>query len=516
MRVGIYVRVSTDEQVKHGYSVPEQEEAGREWARKIVPPGEDLEITVFRDTGYSGAFLERPGLSELREQVRRGALDVVIVRDPDRLSRKLTHQLLLKEEIERHARLEFVDQEWKDTPEGRLFFTIQGAFAEYEREKIRERMTRGKLKKAQLGGLPVCFDIYGYRQENGKLAADPVEADIVRLIFRWFTTEDVGFSGIAARLVEKGIPSPRGGHFWERDAVRRIVHNPAYVGQLLYNRTQWQKQGRKSRKTGDKDPGEWITIPVPPLVDRATWDCAQEKCAETRRRYSGWAENQYLLSGLVTCVECGLPMHGISHKRKSGRVDRYYTCARSHTTDPAKIGCRPRRLVRLEELEGVVWELVKNWLSDPEELSRKLREQAQGEDVSADLARIEKRLREIKKGRANVRRALASGLIDLDEETAKTLTDLKSQERQLEARLKEIEAVARRKAADEAAARDAYQKARELLGRIDALTFEQKKALVRTLVRRITVAGQLRDFKAVVYASFAPIAEAARTEEGGV
>jgi len=83
---------------------------------------------------------------------------------------------LLKEEIEKNARLEFVDQEWKNTPEGRLFFTIQGAFSEYEREKIRERMTRGKLEKTKMDGLPTCCDTYGYRQENGKLIEDPVEA----------------------------------------------------------------------------------------------------------------------------------------------------------------------------------------------------------------------------------------------------------------------------------------------------------------------------------------------------
>jgi site-specific DNA recombinase len=510
LRVGIYVRVSTDEQAKHGYSAPEQEEAGRKWAEKIAQPGEALEIAIFRDLGYSGAFLDRPGLSEMREQVRLGNLDVVIVRDPDRLSRKLIHQLILKEEIEKHARLEFVDQEWKNTSEGRLFFTIQGAFSEYEREKIKERMSRGKIKKAKMGGLPICFDTYGYKQENGKLIEDPVEAEIVRLIFKWFTTEDIGFAGIAARLVEMGVPAPRGGYYWEREAVRRIIYNTAYVGKLVYNRTRWEKQGHKAKKTADKKTDEWITIPTAPLVDKSTWDRAREKCAEMRRRYSGWSEGQYLLSGIVICSECGLPMHGITHKRRSGKVDRYYTCARSHTTDPAKLGCRPRRMVRLEELEACVWDLVAGWLSDPDELARKLQEQTQEGNLQEDMARIERRLQEIKKGRSNIRRALASGLMDLDEETAKTLADLKNQERQLEARFREIEAAARKKVAEEAKVKDAYLKARELLGKMGSLTFEQKKALVRTLVRRIMVEGRVRNFRVVVFAAFAPLAESAR------
>lgn len=507
MRVGIYVRVSTEEQARHGYSAPEQEEAGRKRARDLAAPGEPVEVYVFADLGYSGASLDRPKLAELRQWVREGRIDVLIIRDMDRLSRKLAHQLLLTEEFEKAGvKLEFLDGEWKDTPEGRLFGSIKGAFGEYEREKIRERMMRCKLQKARMGGLPTFQEPYGYRQENGKLVENPAEAEVVRLIYTWFTTEDVGPGVIAERLAEQGVPSPQGFPFWHRSEVKRVLANPAYRGTLIYNRTRWEKQGNAKKKVGRRDASEWVYIQVPPLVDEVTWERAQEKLAEARRKYSGWSKENYLLSGIITCLDCGNPMHGICHKRKSGKKDRYYTCSRDYT-DPQKRGCRPRRLARADELESAVWRLVTSWLNDPEALAAKIREGAAQEDLRGDLARIETHLADLRRGRNNLLRALAAGLTDLDGETKGMLQELKARERQLEARKREVEAALRKAAAEGARVEDVCRAARECLEQIDRLTFEQKRSLVRTLVRQVAVSGRNGELRVTVYAAFTPAAE---------
>jgi site-specific DNA recombinase len=512
LRVGIYVRVSTDEQVRHGYSIAEQEEAGRKRALEIA--GERAEVHVFSDPGQSGAALDRPGLTRLREWAREGRLDVLIVRDLDRLSRKLAHQLLLTEEFEKAGvRLEFLDHEWKNTPEGRLFSSIRGAFSEYEREKIRERMVRCKLQKARMGGLPTYQEPYGYRQENGKLVEDPAEAEVVRQIYRWFTTEDIGPGAVAERLADMGIPSPKGCSFWHRSVVKRLLSNPAYKGELAYNRARWEKSGGIRRKVEDRKASEWVLVPVPPLVDAATWERAQEKLAEARRKYSGWSKENYLLSGIITCTDCGNPMHGICHRRKSGKKDRYYTCCRDYT-DPHKQGCRPRKLLRADGVEAAVWDLVVSWLNDPEALAAELKNGMEPENLRADLERIEKRLSEVRKGRSNVLRALASGLADLDSDSTKLLNELRERERRLEARRREIEAALLRSAADESRIKDVCRRAKEYLGMLDTLSFDQKRALVRTLVRQVTVSGGGGDFQVTVYAAFAPAAAAVAVEKG--
>ena len=507
MRAAIYVRVSTEDQARHGYSAPEQEEAGRKRAYELAGPGEPVEIYVFADLGYSGASLERPQLTELRQWVREGRIDVLIVRDMDRLSRKLGHQLLLIEEFEKAGvRLEFLDGEWKDTPEGRLFSSIRGAFSEFEREKIRERMMRCKLQKARMGGLPTFQEAYGYKQENGRLVENPAEAEVVRLIFRWFTTEDIGPGVIAARLAEQGIPSPRGFPFWHRSEVKRVLMNPAYKGTAVYNRSKWEKQGNLRKRVARRDASEWVYIQVPPLIDEATWQRAQEKLAEARRKYSGWSREKYLLSGIITCIDCGNPMHGICYRRKSGRKHRYYTCSRDYT-EVEKRGCRPRKLVPADELENAVWGLVASWLNNPEALVAKLKEGTAEEDLRGDLERIEKHLADLKRGRHNILRALAAGLTDLDGDTAGMLRELKARERQLEARKREVEAALRRAAAEGAKAEDVYRMAREYLERLDELTFEQKRSLVRALVRQVAVSGKGGEFRMTVYAGFTPAAE---------
>ncbi len=107
---------------------------------------------AFSDDGYSGGDLNRPALERLRQAVREGRADLVLVFDPDRLSRSLADLLVLADEFERAGvRLEFIAQEVDASPEGRLFFSIRGAVAEFEKAKIRERMVRGKREKARQG-----------------------------------------------------------------------------------------------------------------------------------------------------------------------------------------------------------------------------------------------------------------------------------------------------------------------------------------------------------------------------
>src|SRR5207245_7903496 len=118
-------------------------------ARKgyTVPAGAE-----YVDDGYSGASLERPALKKLREAIQAGAVDVVLVHDPDRLARHLAHQLLLVDELE----VARIAVEWASGPrgttiEGRLLDNVRGVIAEYEREKIRERTGRGRREKPRRG-----------------------------------------------------------------------------------------------------------------------------------------------------------------------------------------------------------------------------------------------------------------------------------------------------------------------------------------------------------------------------
>ena len=97
MNVAIYARVSTQQQAEHGYSLETQVEACRKKALELGATS----IKEYVDDGYSGAYLERPKLDELRDAVGQKLHDVIVIYDIDRLSRDTMHLLLLTEEMER-------------------------------------------------------------------------------------------------------------------------------------------------------------------------------------------------------------------------------------------------------------------------------------------------------------------------------------------------------------------------------------------------------------------------------
>lgn len=477
--------MSTEEQAEDGYSLAEQKEACARRAKELGA----VSIEVYADEGVSGATLDRPGLSALRRDVRCGQIDLIVCRDPDRLSRRLAHQLLLTEEFERAGvRLEFISFEWRDTPEGRLFYAVRGAIAEYEREKIRERTTLGRLQKARQGGIPVGFDVYGYAYdpETGRVKIKEDEASVVREIFERFAA-GWGYNTIARWLNERGIPTRRRKGAWHKQVVAQIVANSAYAGTWHYRRRDFT-----GGKRGEPLPPEqWVPIPVPALVPETLWLAAQEKAREARRLWAYRGGHDYLLSGIITCGDCGVPMSGIWIKFW-GKYDRRYTCQR-HTEGARNGGCRPRKMVLARLLEDAVWNQVKAWLADPEALAREaLADWPEAEKLKEELVRVDKLLSEAERGRENVLAALASGLFELDARTKTTLAELKRKVERLGQRRKEIETVLARVVGAErnlAALREAGAK---LLARMDGWPFEEKRDLVRALVQQVIVTGRPR------------------------
>ena len=163
MRAALYVRVSTDRQ-QQAQTIEQQVTQ----LRAYVAARDGWTVAaehVFRDDGYSGAKLDRPGLDALRDRAAQAAFDVVLVTAPDRLARKLVHQMVVLEELERHGvRVVFCDRPPSDDPHEQLVTQIRGAVAEYERTLIADRMRRGRQARLRSGQLlPWTRAPYGYR-----------------------------------------------------------------------------------------------------------------------------------------------------------------------------------------------------------------------------------------------------------------------------------------------------------------------------------------------------------------
>jgi len=165
MRIAIYSRVSTSHQVEH-QTIEQQLERLTAHVRAHAADGWVLDPAhVFRDDGYSGAALARPGLDRLRDAVKGREVDRVLVTAPDRLARNYVHQMVLLEEwTQAGCVADFLDRPMSDDPHDHLLLQIRGAVAEYERTLIAERMRRGRLARLRDGMLlPWTYTPYGYR-----------------------------------------------------------------------------------------------------------------------------------------------------------------------------------------------------------------------------------------------------------------------------------------------------------------------------------------------------------------
>lgn len=367
-------RVSTEEQLRKGYSLPEQM---RECRRKAQELGATEILEFYDDKG--GDLLDRPGLNLAREAVRQGKVRWFICYDPDRFSRSLKLQLLVADEIERAGtELLFVQHNYERTPEGQLFFQLRGAISEFEKAKIIERMSRGKRGKLRAGGIPSGFDAYGYSfvKGEGRLVIDPEEAAWIRRMFEWLTVERLSLTAIATRLNDLGVNPPRGPRagrgsspHWYKNTVRRILLNPLYTGQLHANR--YDTSGRRhGGGVVERPSDEWITVQVPAIIGEALFQQAREIIAGSGQRRERPGR---LLSGLVRCGICGVHFRYRTRRNETA----YLECALRH---PAATDFQPERRrqrcptpsIRADRLEPFVWQRVRDWLLQPEQVGQLL------------------------------------------------------------------------------------------------------------------------------------------------
>lgn len=333
MRTLIYARVSTEDQLEK-YGLPSQLRACRDFAHAqgwtVV-----LEVT---DEGVSGTVLDRPGLTKVRSMVMEGLVDIVLMFDADRLSRELAHLLILKPEIERKARLEFVAAKFEDSPSGRMFFGIRGVIAQYEREQTRERTMRGRRERALSGRIVGGRVPFGYRYEKGCLLPDEETAPAVRDIFARYQ-RGASIRAITHQLRAAGVPT-WGGKSWGHSSVRRILLNETYAGVAHYGTLR--REGKLLRK---REPSNRVAVNVPALVSREQWEAAQLRMSQNPQ--VGRPSTSYLLRGLLHCA-CGRKMSG-----EQGRKNYSYRC---NGRDSLRIGIEAcRTSLNVRTVDTSVW-----------------------------------------------------------------------------------------------------------------------------------------------------------------
>src|ERR1700759_373356 len=506
MRAAIYARVSTERQERQ-QTIDSQLDLLRAWAR--AADHVLSEDHVFRDEGYSGARLDRPGLDALRDAVRDREVDIVGVLTPDRLARKYAYQVLLLEEFRRAGcALAFVNHAISDDPGDQLLLQIQGAVAEYERALLAERFRRGKLQKARAGQFIGAKAPYGYRYRPrqdgaaGRLEIDPAEAEIVRMLYDWLVSEGLTLRQILQRL-NCGPWFPRCGRRpWSPSTVHHILADPVYPGPAYVNRYEYRAaKNPRSRKPNYSGKGcrqlrpreQWITVPVPALIDQDLWERAQ---AQLKRNaalsFRNNTRHNHLLRCLLTCGCCGLAMYGVIRPLDAaGRRRRCYRCRGKDCTLTAREAPCPRAEVNGEALDRVVWGHVRGLLGDPQRLLAQFQDFALAADQEAARGaaaehKLRARLESLARADQRLLDAYQAEVISLDELTERR-GRLTEQRQALDRQLETARTLRQNQITAQAVATDLAAFCARLHSRLDEASFADRQAILQLVIERIIV-----------------------------
>jgi site-specific DNA recombinase len=501
MRVAAYARVSTTRQAQ-AQGIEQQLDRLR---AAVAERGWDLEDQyVYRDDGFSGARIGRPGLDRLRDHAALAELDVVLVTAPDRLARNYVHQVLLIDELAaRGCQVEFLDRPMSADPHDQLLLQIRGAVAEYERTLIAERMRRGRQAKLRAGTLlPWTTAPFGYRLDPERprradaVRTEPGEAALVAQLFDWYLEPQATVYRLARRLTDLGVPTPRGGPRWNTASVRGILRNPSYAGRALSNRTQVAPaRGRKSAMLS-AGPGishaprpeeDWIAVPVPAIVSEQTFAQVQAKLDANQQGAARNTRHEYLLRALISCGACRLGCTG----RQTAAGYRYYLCR--GRTDPLRVAQEQRctaRYIPAGQLDELVWTDLCALLSDPAHLTRALA-RAQGgawlpQELQARQATIGQALSQLERQQQRLLDAYLAEVIALAELERKR-QDLDRRRATLLAQQRQLDAAARQKLELGAVADGIEAFCQTVRAGLATATFEQRRLLAELLIDRVVV-----------------------------
>jgi len=504
----IYARVSSARQ-KKDQTIGSQTAALRDHARQL---GVDLpEEWVFEDEGHSGATLVRPALEALRDLAAQGCIDVVLCYSPDRLARKFAYQALLIEEFARAGvRVEFVNGPRGDTPEDQLMVQFQGMFAEYEKAQLMERYRRGKAHRARTGSVNVLSGApFGYRYlrkaDHAGAAYEIIghEAALVAEVFRRYADDGASIADLARWLASQGAPTRTGKSRWDRSVVWAMLRNPAYAGTAVFGKTMAvagtpainrvaRLQGRsvpRAVKTVDRPKEEWTQIPVPAIVDQATFERAGQRLEDNKRFASRNSKVPSLLQGLAACSACGYGYYRTSTRTTNKKI-YYYRCLGSD--DYRYEGGRvcSNKPVRADYLDTVVWDHITHLLADPAliraEISKRLDAARTSDPVTRQRGRLELEAAKTTTSIAAMIEAFQEQLLTIDELRAR-MPHLRARQANLQAQTDALDA--------QAADRDAYLKLADdlegfltqLRGNAATATVGQRQRVLRLLVKDVLI-----------------------------
>lgn len=417
LRIAGYCRISVDDELdRDNVSIENQKAIISDFVEHKFP---GAELVFFEDRDRSGyTFEQREGYQAMRRELMAHRLDILVIKDFSRFSRRNSRGLVELEDLrDAGARIISIG-DGIDFPNDDDWLKIQFQFLINEMPVTdTSKKVKSVIRRRQEDGKWICAAPYGYIiNKKQQFEVVPVEADIVRRIYRMYI-DGWGYKKIANALTDEGIPTPRmaererkiaeGEDYrrsvksaWSIATVQGILDNDFYIGTLRQGKyTRAKINGRDILR----DEVEQIVIENhhQPIIDYrtfATVRALREKRA--KYNYRGVKINENVYSGFLECGDCGAPMFALSRRD----LKPAYTCGTYHRRGTA--GCTTHH-IRVDKLDELVKLYVKKVRDNSAEMLEKL---------NAELAREPEDVAETERSAAN----LEDVLLDAQEELKAT------------------------------------------------------------------------------------------------
>jgi site-specific DNA recombinase len=356
--------------------------------------------------------------------------DVVIVHSFSRFFRDhFELEFYVRKLAKNGVKLVSITQEMGDDPMHVMMRQIMALFDEYQSKENAKHVIRALKENARQGFWNGSLPPIGYRvvaaEQRGakvkkKLEIDPLHAETVRLIYRLALHGDgakgqMGVKNIVSHLNRNRIFTRDGGR-WGIGQVHRILTRRTYMGEHEFN--------KRAKSKELKPVSEIVVVPVPPLIERETFDAVQLllKSRHPTVTPSAVISGPTLLTGLIHCARCGGAM--TIRTGKGGRY-RYYACSMKARQGPT--ACEGMA-VPMDKLDDLVASHLEDRLLQPERLETILatvldRRQERSERQREHIAELNKRAAESESRLKRLYDAIEAGVADLDDPALKDRID---------------------------------------------------------------------------------------------
>ena len=383
---GVYIRISTEDQAREGFSLGEQEE-------KLLAlcKFKDLEVyKVYKDAGISAKDMEhRPQFQEMLKDMKDGKINYIVAYKLDRITRSVRDLEELISVLEQYNCFLLCDRDDVNTStvNGRFFVRMLTVLSQLEIEIVSERTKFGLNGAIKSGHIPGQRP-FGYKSaDDKKMIIDNATRPYVEKIFDMYL-EGKSFQQIANYFEENNIyPKKK----WKDTTIQKIIDNKIYMGDY--------EQYKRIGKQENLEPIVYMNV-VEPIISRAKWEECQRQKERNQRTYT--RDRIYTFFQRLKCPNCSR----IMKCKGSGGTKRkymYYTCEHCH------INFNENHVELL--LKDFIYDLLEYDMAVKKFFLPVLEDKSNNIDTST----IDKEIRELQKQRDRIKQAYIKGIVEIDD-----------------------------------------------------------------------------------------------------